>query len=414
MRERLLDAPRPVRHRPCRARAGQRCRRRRAARRCCAAQPTSTRVLARAAPRSARRCGTGGCDRRLCRTARAGGRIGDDRGGRVPVRRRRRARRDGRRRRRRGGRGPDGRRRRRPAAHLRRALHWRRYGRGPVNAPAPPLRGRHRRGSLRLLRRARGDRRRPAATRRRDAWWPGSIRAELAGRGEPRRRARHRAVAVGCDRPDRGAAGTAARAQFVEADEIGPADAPAAVVFVVSAVAPIDRIGLCAHRSRGRAHRSGGRGGVEDRRAPQLARRAGRGPRRGSPHAPSATAMCRGSAWPRRPISASRDVDELVDLLRSRLDDADVRRRNRLRAWESRLQTVISRYDEDGAGADRQARVTALRGRRDPFCVSAGCPSPSAPSHCAARFSRPACSWRISRATAARRCAPNCRRTRRR
>jgi hypothetical protein len=43
-------------------------------------------------------------------------------------------------------------------------------------------------------------------------------------------------------------------------------------------------------------------------------------------------------------------------------DRTDVQR---LRAWESRLQTVISRYDKDGAGADRQARVTALRGRRE-------------------------------------------------
>ena len=59
------------------------------------------------------------------------------------------------------------------------------------------------------------------------------------------------------------------------------------------------------------------------------------------------------------------DIDELVELLRHRLDDADVKRRNRLRAWESRLQTVISRHDKDGAGADRQARVTALRERRD-------------------------------------------------
>ena len=75
--------------------------------------------------------------------------------------------------------------------------------------------------------------------------------------------------------------------------------------------------------------------------------------------------MCRGWVSRRRPISANRTVDELVELLDSRLDDADVKRRNRLRAWESRLQTVISRHDKDGAGADRQARVTALRERRD-------------------------------------------------
>jgi hypothetical protein len=59
------------------------------------------------------------------------------------------------------------------------------------------------------------------------------------------------------------------------------------------------------------------------------------------------------------------NVEEIVELLRSPLDDADVKRRNRLRAWESRLQTVIWRHDKDGAGGDRQARVTALRERRD-------------------------------------------------
>ena len=58
-------------------------------------------------------------------------------------------------------------------------------------------------------------------------------------------------------------------------------------------------------------------------------------------------------------------LDELVGLLRQRLADPDVQRRNRLRAWEVRLQTVIDRYQADAAGADRQARVTALRKSRD-------------------------------------------------
>ena len=37
-------------------------------------------------------------------------------------------------------------------------------------------------------------------------------------------------------------------------------------------------------------------------------------------------------------------VDELVGLLRPRLDDPDVQRRNSLRAWEVRLHTAIDRY----------------------------------------------------------------------
>jgi hypothetical protein len=58
-------------------------------------------------------------------------------------------------------------------------------------------------------------------------------------------------------------------------------------------------------------------------------------------------------------------LDELVGLLRQRLSDPDMQRRNRLRAWEVRLHTVIDRYQADAAGADRQARVTALRKNRD-------------------------------------------------
>src|SRR4029079_18946422 len=58
-------------------------------------------------------------------------------------------------------------------------------------------------------------------------------------------------------------------------------------------------------------------------------------------------------------------VDELVELLAARLAGADVKRRNRRRAWESRLSNAISRHAKDGAGADRHARVTALRERRD-------------------------------------------------
>ena len=55
----------------------------------------------------------------------------------------------------------------------------------------------------------------------------------------------------------------------------------------------------------------------------------------------------------------------MVGLLRQRLADLDVARRNRLRAWEFRLQTVIDRHHADAAGADRQARAATLRKNRD-------------------------------------------------
>jgi hypothetical protein len=152
--------------------------------------------------------------------------------------------------------------------------------------------------------------------------------------------------------------------QFVETEDVRPAEAPAAVVFVVSAVAPIAEsdyalIDLAAQHtdlvigavSKIDVHRNWRDVLTEDKaRLAAHAERYGDVPWVGVAAAPDL---------------GEPDIDDLVELLRSRLDDTDVKRRNRLRAWESRLQTVISRYDKDGAGADRHARVTALRGRRE-------------------------------------------------
>ena len=57
-------------------------------------------------------------------------------------------------------------------------------------------------------------------------------------------------------------------------------------------------------------------------------------------------------------------VDDLVTALREHLADPDIVRRNRLRAWESRLQAVARRYNLDAEGAGRQARIAALREQR--------------------------------------------------
>ena len=152
--------------------------------------------------------------------------------------------------------------------------------------------------------------------------------------------------------------------EFVEAEEIAAAEAPAAVVFVVSAVTPIAEsdcalIDLAAQHtdlvigavSKIDVHRD-----WRDVLAENRSRLAAHAPR------------YRDVAWVG--VSASPDlgepnIDELVDLLRTRLGDADMKRRNRLRTWESRLQTVISRHDKDGAGDDRRARVGSLLERRD-------------------------------------------------
>jgi hypothetical protein len=57
-------------------------------------------------------------------------------------------------------------------------------------------------------------------------------------------------------------------------------------------------------------------------------------------------------------------VDVLIAAVREQLADPGVARRNRLRAWESRLQTLAERYDRDADGAGRRARVDALREQR--------------------------------------------------
>ena len=151
---------------------------------------------------------------------------------------------------------------------------------------------------------------------------------------------------------------------FVEADDLGPADAPAAVVFVVSAIASLTEsdcalvdlatnytdlvIGVVAKID---AHRN-----WRDVLAADRVRLAARAPRYQHVQWVGAAAA---------PDLGEPRLDELVGLLRQRLADPDVQRRNRLRAWEVRLHTVIERYQTAAAGSDRHARVTALHKNRD-------------------------------------------------
>jgi hypothetical protein len=64
------------------------------------------------------------------------------------------------------------------------------------------------------------------------------------------------------------------------------------------------------------------------------------------------------------PDRGEAQVDDLLVAVRDELSDADLPRRNRLRAWESRLQTVVDRHDRDADGQGRRARVEALREQR--------------------------------------------------
>jgi hypothetical protein len=151
---------------------------------------------------------------------------------------------------------------------------------------------------------------------------------------------------------------------FVESGDLARGDAPAAVVFVVSAIAPLTESD-CAVVDLASSHTDLVIGAVSkidahrnwrDVLAADRALLAAR-----APH-------YRHMQWvgvAAAPDLGDPKIDELVGLLRQRPADSDVQRRNRLRAWETQLEAVMERYRADGAGADREARVTALRKRRD-------------------------------------------------
>lgn len=65
------------------------------------------------------------------------------------------------------------------------------------------------------------------------------------------------------------------------------------------------------------------------------------------------------------PERARPQLDKLVATLEDQLADPAAARRNRLRAWEHRLQTVAGHYERDARGAGRRAPLEALRAQRD-------------------------------------------------
>ncbi|MEE6179453.1 hypothetical protein [Mycobacterium sp. 050134] len=151
--------------------------------------------------------------------------------------------------------------------------------------------------------------------------------------------------------------------KFVESTDLGPGDAPLAVVFVVSAAAPLTAsdcalLDAAAENtdvvvgvvSKIDMHR-GWRDLVEANRHALAA------------HAPRyADAPWVGAAA--LPDLGEPDVGELVEAVSRRLADPDIPRRNRLRAWNSRLLTAARRFDRDADGAGRRARVDVLREQR--------------------------------------------------
>jgi hypothetical protein len=149
---------------------------------------------------------------------------------------------------------------------------------------------------------------------------------------------------------------------FVETGELSVIEAPIAVVFVVSAVARLTEsdcalldvaaantdlvIGVV---SKIDAHRNWRDVLAADRQA-LIAH----------------DARYRDVSWvgvAAAPDLGDPKIDELAERL-GHLGDARLARRNRLRAWETRLQTVMRRCEEDAAGVGRKARIAELREQR--------------------------------------------------
>jgi hypothetical protein len=151
--------------------------------------------------------------------------------------------------------------------------------------------------------------------------------------------------------------------KFVESTDLEPGDAPLAVVFVVSAAAQLTESD-CALLDAAADHTDVVVAVVSkidvyrNWRDVLTANRdalAAHAPRYGQVPWVGAAAM---------PELGEARVDDLVDAVSGQLADSDIVRRNRLRAWESRLQMAAQRFDRDAEGPGRRARVDALREAR--------------------------------------------------
>lgn len=151
--------------------------------------------------------------------------------------------------------------------------------------------------------------------------------------------------------------------KFVESTDLGPGDAPTAVVFVVSAAAELtesdcallDAAAECTDAVIGVVSK------IDVHRTWRDVLNANRD--KLAAHAPRYARVPWAGVAALPEVGEPR-VDELVGAVERKLAESDVARRNRLRAWESRLLMVAKRFDRDAEGAGRQARVDALREQR--------------------------------------------------
>jgi hypothetical protein len=151
--------------------------------------------------------------------------------------------------------------------------------------------------------------------------------------------------------------------EFVEHRELGPDEAPVAVVFVVSAAGPVtgsdcallDAVARCTDAvigvvSKIDVHRRW-RGTVRANRAALSAHR-------------NRYARVPWVGAAAKPGLGERRLDDLAKVLTAELSCPTVERRNALRLREFQLNTAVLRYRGAVAGADRQARAAQLAAAR--------------------------------------------------
>lgn len=152
--------------------------------------------------------------------------------------------------------------------------------------------------------------------------------------------------------------------EFVESTDVVPGEAPAAVVFVVSAAAVLTGSD-CAMLDAASAHTDAVVCAVSKIDVhPGWREMLAEGRDTLAAHA----RRYRDVSWvpvAAVPESGKPRVHELVAAVRKHVADPVLARRNRLRSWESRLQNAVDRHDHDVEGAGRGARVTALQEQRD-------------------------------------------------
>ena len=151
--------------------------------------------------------------------------------------------------------------------------------------------------------------------------------------------------------------------KFVESIDLRPGEAPMAVVFVVSAAAQLTESD-CVLLDAAAEHTDvvvGVVSKIDVHRAWRDTLSVNRDLL--AAHAPRYAQVPWIGAAAAPDLGEAR-LDELVDTVSAQLAVSDVERRNRLRAWESRLQTAAQRFDRDADGAGRRTRVDALREER--------------------------------------------------